>query len=91
MVKGSGFGARPSMVVRVALLAWRAGIRQELASSPLKRMAQAPHSPSPQPSFVPVRWRSSRRTSRRRFMGGTVRVVGVSLMMNLIWVIWHYL
>ena len=31
----------------------------------------APHSPSPQPSFVPVRARSSRRTSSRRRMPGT--------------------
>jgi hypothetical protein len=39
----------------------------------VERTEQEPHSPSPQPSFVPVRWRSSRRTSRRRFMGGTFR------------------
>ena len=43
------------MVVMPVLSACRAGMRQELTRSPLSRTAQAPHSPSPQPSLVPVR------------------------------------
>ena len=57
------------------LRAWRMGTRQELTSSPFMRTEQEPHSPSPQPSLAPVRWRSSRRTSSRRFMGGASTVV----------------
>ena len=41
----------------------RTGVRQLLTSSPSTSTAQAPHSPSPQPSLVPVRCSCWRRTS----------------------------
>src|ERR1035438_2681823 len=46
------------------------GTRQLFTNSPFMRTEQEPHSPSPQPSLVPVRCRSSRSTSSRRFIGG---------------------
>ena len=79
--------AMPSMVVISVPSACRMGMRQELIRSPLRMTAQAPHSPSPQPSFVPVNWRSSRRTSRRRFIGGASMVSCFPLMVRWIWVI----
>src|SRR5438045_3663000 len=45
------------------------GTRHELTGASSSRIVHAPHSPSPQPSFVPVRPQSSRSTSRRRFIG----------------------
>src|SRR5215471_13022029 len=50
---------------------WQTGTRQELTTSPSRIIEQAPHSPSPQPSFVPVSLRSSRITSSSRFIGAT--------------------
>src|SRR5215471_2332807 len=50
---------------------WQTGTRQELTTSPSRIIEQAPHSPSPQPSFVPVCLRSSRITSSSRFIGAT--------------------
>ena len=48
-----------------------AGTRQEFTGTPSMSTVHAPHSPSPQPSLVPVTPQSSRSTSSRRFMGGT--------------------
>ncbi len=49
---------------------WHTGIRQLFTGSPSTSTVQAPHSPSPQPSFVPVRPKSSRSTSINRRNGG---------------------
>src|SRR5580698_1508420 len=62
--------ATPSMVVIDAPSTCSTGTRQEFTSSPSISTEQAPHSPSPQPSFTPVRRRSSRKTSSRRDIGG---------------------
>src|SRR6056297_1863663 len=45
------------------------GIIQEFTSTPSFNTEQAPHSPSPQPSFTPVNFRSSRRISKSRRKG----------------------
>src|SRR2546422_4838457 len=44
-------------------------MRQLFASSPSMMTEHAPHSPSPHPSLIPVRWRSSRNASRSRAIG----------------------
>src|SRR6056297_2808509 len=45
------------------------GIIQEFTSTPSFNTEQAPHSPSPQPSFTPVSFKSSRRISKSRRKG----------------------
>src|SRR5690349_2813465 len=45
------------------------GMRQLLTTSPFSNTAQAPHSPSPHPSFAPVSPNSSRRMSNNRASG----------------------
>src|SRR6266581_9739210 len=41
------------------------GVVQERVAAPSTCTVHAPHSPAPQPNFVPVSWRVSRRTQRR--------------------------
>src|SRR6185369_15833547 len=53
----------PSIVFISRFSASRPSIRQERIERPSTSTAQVPHSPSSQPCFVPVRFRSSRRTS----------------------------
>src|SRR5260370_28759361 len=53
---------------------WMRGTRQLFTSAPSISTEQAPHSPSPQPSFVPVRRSSSRSTSSSRAMGWPARI-----------------
>src|SRR5215212_2064732 len=53
----------PSTVSTRRLSASRPSTRQERIERPSTRIAQVPHSPSSQPCLVPVRFRSSRRTS----------------------------
>src|SRR5215469_5624997 len=60
------------MVMIVTSCACRIGTRQLFTTSPSNKTAHAPHSPSPHPSFVPVRRRSSRRTSSNRRKGWEV-------------------
>src|SRR5438105_925419 len=67
------------MVVTVVPCTWSEGTRQELTSSPSNRTEQEPHSPSPQPSLVPVRYRCSRSRSSRRVMGGASTVIWLPL------------
>ena len=59
----------PSIVSTFVPAAWATGTRHELTACPSTSTVHAPHSPSPQPSFVPVSPQSSRRTSSRRFSG----------------------
>ena len=72
---GAGRAGRPSAspsTVRTSRPStWQTGTRQLSTTSPSRRTEQAPHSPSPQPSFDPVRPRSRRRTSSRRRPPGT--------------------
>src|SRR5580704_7096352 len=51
-------------------------MRQLFTNIPSIKTEQEPHSPSPQPSFVPVNPSSCRRTSRRRSIGYTCMVSG---------------
>src|ERR1035437_3043880 len=64
--------ASPSTVSTSQPLACSAGTRQLFTSTPSSSTEQDPHSPSPQPSLTPVSPRSSRNTSSRRFIGGTL-------------------
>src|ERR1700686_1379679 len=66
-----GPSARPSIVVRFVPAACRTGTRQLLINLPFIKTEQEPHSPSPQPSFVPVNPSSCRRTSNSLSMGKT--------------------
>src|SRR6266849_898846 len=61
--------ATPSLVRIVVPSACSAGMRQLFTSSPFNSIEHAPHSPSPQPSFVPVSFNSSRNTSSSRAIG----------------------
>ena len=67
-------GLRRSRISAVGT--WQTGTRHESTGAPSTRTVHAPHSPSPQPSFVPVSARSSRRTSRSRRMPGHVDLDG---------------
>src|SRR5687768_7519046 len=53
----------PSIVLTSRSSASRPSIRHERIERPSTSTAHVPHSPSSQPCFVPVRLRSSRRTS----------------------------
>src|SRR5208282_3238735 len=66
--------ATPSIVRIFAPSACKAGTRQLFTSAPSISIAQAPHSPSPHPSFVPVSFNSSRNTSSNRAIGYASRV-----------------
>src|SRR5260221_417993 len=61
--------ATPSIVQIFVPSACSAGIRQLLTSAPSISIEHAPHSPSPQPSFVPVKPACSRKTSSNRAIG----------------------
>src|ERR1700736_5055968 len=61
--------AKPSIVVICAPEACSAGIRQLLTKTPSTNTEHEPHSPSPQPSLVPVNPSCSRNTSSNRSMG----------------------
>ena len=78
----SSSGASPSTVEMDAPSTWQSGTRHESTGAPSSRTVQAPHSPSPQPSFVPVSARSSRRTSRSRRMPGTSSSTASALTVN---------
>ena len=58
------------------------GTKHESTGAPSTSTVHAPHSPSPQPSFVPVNPRSSRRTSRSRRMPGASTSTGSPFTMN---------
>ena len=70
---------KPSTVRTIRPSTWQIGTRQASTTWPSRITEQAPHSPSPQPSFVPVSPRSSRSTSRRRRMPGTSTSAGAPL------------
>src|SRR5262245_19799912 len=63
---------------------WAAGTRQLLTSRPSIITEHAPHSPSPQPSFVPVSCNCSRSTSSKRSIGNTSTLLGSELTVNRI-------
>ena len=63
----------PSTVSTSAPSACTARVRQDRALSPSRRTVHAPHTPCSQPTWVPVRPRSSRRKSARRRRGSTSR------------------
>jgi hypothetical protein len=57
--------ANPSIVVTDLPTTSPTAIRQASAGAPSTRTVQAPHSPSPQPGFAPVKPRSARRNASR--------------------------
>jgi hypothetical protein len=59
----------PSIVTTTVPSAWAKGTRHAHTGSPSISTVQAPHSPSPHPSLVPVSPHSSRSTSSNRFIG----------------------
>src|SRR5271154_754016 len=75
---------RPSMVSTLAPAACSTGTRQLFTSWPSINTEHAPHSPSPQPSLVPVRPHCSRSTSSRRSIGYALRWCATPLTRNSI-------
>src|SRR5688572_13254867 len=63
--------ATPSIVLISLPSTWATGTRQLLTIRPSTITVQAPHSPSPHPSFVPVSRNSSRNTSSNLAIGKT--------------------
>src|SRR5580704_5506477 len=66
--------ATPSIVRMSVPSACNTGTRQLFTSAPSISTEHAPHSPSPQPSFVPVSFNCSRSTSSSRAIGYASRV-----------------
>src|SRR5689334_17161553 len=64
-------GARPSMVVIFLSATFEAATRHDLAAKPSISTVQAPHCPSPQPYFVPVRPRRLRNAHSSDSPGAT--------------------
>ena len=64
-----------------------ASTRQEQTSRPLTMTLQAPQSPEPQPSLLPVSPRLSRRTSSRVWLASHRNSVGAPLMVVLTWIL----
>src|SRR5215510_796831 len=79
----------PSMVFTSRPSASRPSIRHERIERPATSTAQVPHSPSSQPCFVPVRFRSSRKTSSSVLCGAKATSVcsplSVKRMCFLLW------
>src|ERR1700751_5208700 len=57
----------------VVFCALATGSRQDFISTPSTNTEHVPHSPAPQPSLLPVRLRSSRMKSSRRWCGLAAR------------------
>ena len=74
-------GASPSIVVTSLPAAWTASIRHERTARPSTITVHAPQAPCSQPTWVPVRSRSSRRKSASvlRASGEPVRVAPLIL------------
>jgi hypothetical protein len=73
---------RPSIVTIAVPPTCANGTRQLHTAAPSRSTVQAPHSPSPHPSFVPVNPHSSRSTSSSRFMGGASTSTGAPFRVN---------
>ncbi len=78
---GSGAGGRLSPALRWSAPACpgrrRPGVAHERTAALFTITVQEPHTPSPQPNFVPVRPRSSRSTQSSGRVSSTVRRVGL--------------
>src|SRR5258707_4933780 len=79
--------AMPSMVSIFTPSASGASTRQLQTSRPLIVTLQAPQSPEPQPSLLPVSPRLSRRTSSRVWLASQRYSVGAPLMVVLTWIL----
>src|SRR5690349_22022232 len=79
----------PSIVFTSRPSASRPSMRHERIERPSTSTAHVPHSPSSQPSFVPVRFRSSRKTSSSVLCGAKATSVcsplSVKRMCFLLW------
>src|SRR5919107_972795 len=69
----------PSIVLTSRPSASRPSIRHEKIDRPSTSTAHVPHSPSSQPCFVPVRFRSSRNTSSSVLCGANATSVSSPL------------
>src|SRR5712691_8735171 len=72
------------MVVTVLPVTLRACVKQERTALPLTCTVHAPHSAMPQPNFVPVMPRVSRKTHSSGISGLTSTVCGLPFKVNLI-------
>ena len=77
----------PSMVSTFMPSASGASTRQEQTRRPLTMTLQAPQSPEPQPSLLPVSPSVSRRTSSRVWLASHRNSVGAPLMVVLTWIL----
>lgn len=60
------------MVVIFFPATWETGVEQERTAAPSTCTVQAPHNPAPQPNFVPVRFKESRKTQSSGVSGETL-------------------
>src|ERR1041385_6985161 len=74
----------PSIVLMLLPFTCATGTRQLFTIWPSRMTVHAPHSPSPQPSFVPVRCNCSLKTSSSRAIGKTSTVRDSPLMLKVI-------
>src|SRR5215472_11012728 len=72
----------PSIVTMLASFACSTGMRQLFTNTPSINTLHEPHSPSPQPSFVPVNPNSFRNTSSRRSIASTCTVTVLPFTFN---------
>src|ERR1017187_10069575 len=72
------------MVVIFLPTASEARVWQDFTAWPSSRTVQAPHSPSPQPYFVPVRLRQLRRTERSVSSPGALTGILAPLILRVI-------
>src|ERR1700733_7911148 len=67
------------MVVTLFPATWETGVEQDRIGLPSTWIVQAPHSPAPQPNFVPVSSRVSRRTQSKGVSGETLSFFSLPL------------
>jgi hypothetical protein len=73
----------PSMVVMALPAAALTGVEQDRWATPSMCTVQAPHNPMPQPNFVPVIPRTSRKTHSRGMSGSTSTSCDAPLILNV--------
>ena len=84
-------GASPSIVVTSWPAAWTASIRHERTGLPSTMTVHAPQTPCSQPTWVPVRSRSSRRKSASVLRASTEPLRGAPFTVTVISIIGHCL
>src|SRR5213075_1119087 len=77
---------KPSMVVKLRSFASCAGIWQERTAFPFSRTVHEPHTPTPQPNFVPVRPNESRKIQTSGMSSSTSTSLCAPLMVSEIFI-----